>query len=138
MAESENVARFEDETLVRVGTTGIDIADRRLGRAGDPAVLLIMGVAGQLVHWPDAFCEALVERGLQVIRFDNRDSGRSTHLTDAPAPDLRGALAGDLRSVSYTLQDMAADSIGLLDALGIERTHVVGASMGGQIAQTIA
>jgi len=73
-----------------------------------------------------------------VIRFDNRDAGRSSHLADAPAPDLPAVLGGDRASVSYTLSDMAADSIGLLDALGIGSAHLVGASMGGAIAQTAA
>ena len=103
-----------------------------------PVVLLIMGIAAQSIHWPDAFCHALVDRGLQVIRFDNRDIGLSTHLTDAPPPNLPAALAGDLSSVSYTLSDMAADAVGLLDVLGFEKAHVVGASMGGAIAQTMA
>jgi len=101
-------------------------------------VLLIMGLAAQSIHWPDEFCHVLVDSGLQVIRFDNRDAGLSTHLTDTPPPDLRAALAGDLSSVSYTLLDMAADTVGLLDVLGFENAHVVGASMGGQIAQTMA
>jgi pimeloyl-ACP methyl ester carboxylesterase len=96
-----------------------------------PLVLLIMGIAAQSINWPDAFCRALVESGLQVIRFDNRDSGLSTHLTDAPTPNLPVALAGDLSSVSYTLSDMAADAVGLLDALAFGKAHVVGASMGG-------
>jgi pimeloyl-ACP methyl ester carboxylesterase len=127
-----------DEKALNIGTTGIDIVYQRFGKLDAPVVLLIMGVAGQSIHWPDGFCHALVERGLQVIRFDNRDAGLSTHVTDAPPPDLRAALTGDLRSVSYTLSDMAADAVGLLGALGIRRAHVVGASMGGQIAQTMA
>ena len=131
-------ASIVDETALNIGTTGIDIAYQRLGRADAPAVLLIMGLAGQSIHWPDGFCHALVERDLQVMRFDNRDAGLSSHIKDAPPPDLPAVLAGDFRSVSYTLSDMAADSVGLLDALGIQRAHIVGASMGGQIAQAMA
>jgi pimeloyl-ACP methyl ester carboxylesterase len=101
-------------------------------------VLLIMGGGAQMISWPDDFCAALVSRGLQVIRFDNRDVGRSTHMSDAPPPNLQAALAGDLSSASYTLSDMAADTVGLLDALGVEQAHVVGASLGGSIAQTMA
>ena len=126
------------EEKVAAVRTGISIAYQRLGKMDAPVVLLIMGVAAQMIHWPDAFCAALVGRGLQVIRFDNRDAGRSTHLVDVPAPDLPAALRGDLSSVSYTLSDMAADAVGLLDALGVEQAHVVGASMGGQIAQMMA
>jgi len=127
-----------EEKAQRVGPAGIDIVYERMGSPEAPAVLLIMGIAAQLIHWPDAFCEALVGRGLQVIRFDNRDSGLSTHMTDAPAPNLPAAMAGDLSSASYTLSDMAADAVGLLDALGIGRAHVIGASMGGAIGQTMA
>ena len=123
---------------LKVGPNGIEIVFERLGKPDSPAVLLIMGVAAQMIHWPDAFCGALVGSGLQVIRFDNRDAGLSTHLRDAPVPNLRAVLDGDLSSVSYTLSDMAGDAVGLLDGLGIERAHVVGASMGGQIAQTMA
>jgi pimeloyl-ACP methyl ester carboxylesterase len=136
--ENEFDASIVDEKASKVGPAKIDIAYQRLGNRDAPAVLLIMGVAAQSIAWPDAFCQALVERGLQVIRFDNRDVGLSTHLTDAPPPDLRAALAGDLSSVSYTLSDMAADAVGLLVALGIEKAHAVGASMGGAIAQTMA
>ena len=131
-------ASIEDRKAAKVGPAGIDIAYHRLGQPHAPAVLLIMGVAAQSIHWPDGFCHALVERGLQVIRFDSRDAGLSTHLTDAPPPNLPAALAGDLSSASYTLSDMAADTVGLLDVLGIEQAHVVGASMGGYIAQTMA
>jgi pimeloyl-ACP methyl ester carboxylesterase len=127
-----------DEKALKVGPARIDIAYQRLGNPNAPLVLLIMGVATQSIHWPDAFCHALVDHGLQVVRFDNRDAGLSTHMTNAPAPDLPAVLAGDLSSVSYTLSDMAADAVGLLDALGFEKAHVVGASMGGQIAQTMA
>ena len=130
-------ASIVDEKATKVGPAGIDIAYQRLGNPDVPVVLLIMGIGAQSIHWPDAFCHALVAGGLQVIRFDNRDVGLSTHLTDSPPPDLPAAL-GDLSSVSYTLSDMAADAVGLLDALGLEKAHVVGASMGGAIAQTMA
>jgi pimeloyl-ACP methyl ester carboxylesterase len=129
---------IRDEIASKVGPAGIDIAYQRFGAPDAPAVLLIMGISAQLIHWPDAFCQALAGRGLHVIRFDNRDSGLSTHMADAPPPNLPAALAGDLSSVSYTLSDMAADSVGLLDVLGIGKAHLVGASMGGAIAQTVA
>jgi pimeloyl-ACP methyl ester carboxylesterase len=131
-------ASIVDEKASKVGPAGIDIAYQRFGDPDAPVVLLIMGVAAQSIAWPDSFCHALVDRGLQLIRFDNRDVGLSTHLTDAPTPDLPATLAGDLSSVSYTLSDMAADAVGLLDVLGVEKAHVVGASMGGAIAQTMA
>lgn len=130
-ANHESVAR-------RVGPAGIDIVYVRSGDPGAPVVLLIMGLAAQLIHWPEAVWRGLVDAGLQVIRFDNRDSGRSTHMHAAPAADLPAVMAGDRRSVSYTLRDMAGDAVGLLDALGIEQAHVVGCSMGGAIAQTLA
>lgn len=127
-----------DKKASKVGPAGIDIVYQRLGKSDAPLVLLIMGLAAQSIAWPDAFCHALVDRGLQIVRFDNRDAGLSTHLTNAPPPNLPAALAGDLSSMSYTLSDMAADAVGLLDALGFERAHVAGASMGGAIAQTMA
>ncbi|HEX5061270.1 MAG TPA: alpha/beta hydrolase, partial [Kofleriaceae bacterium] len=92
----------------------------------------------QLIGWPDGLCDEIVGRGLHVIRFDNRDVGESTHLTSAPTPNFIAAMAGDTSSASYSLSDMAGDSVGLLDALGIDSAHLVGASMGGFIAQTIA
>jgi pimeloyl-ACP methyl ester carboxylesterase len=127
-----------EQKVSQVGPARIDISYQRIGSGDAPPVLLIMGIAAQSIAWPDDFCHALVQHGLQVIRFDNRDSGLSTHLTDTPPPDLPAALAGDLSSVSYTLSDMAADAAGLLDALGFSTAHIVGASMGGAIAQTMA
>lgn len=121
-----------------IGTAKLEIACERLGDTSAPPVLFIQGVGAQLVGWPDGFCKALTERGLHVIRFDNRDVGRSTHLSQAPKPDLPAALRGDLSSVSYTLSDMAGDAVGLLDALGLDSAHIVGVSMGGAIAQTMA
>jgi pimeloyl-ACP methyl ester carboxylesterase len=129
---------LNEQTATNVGPSAIEIAYERRGNLTDPMVLLIMGVAAQLVHWPDGFLDALLNRGLQVIRFDNRDSGHSTHVEDAPKPDLPAALAGDLSSAAYTLSHMAADAVGLLDALELDAAHVVGASLGGAIAQTIA
>lgn len=127
-----------EQIASKVGLAKIDIAYERMGDAGAPAVLLIMGLGVQMIQWPEAFCRALVDGGLHLVRFDNRDIGRSTHMTGAPPPDLPAALRGDLSSASYTLADMAADSAGLLDALGIEKAHIVGASMGGAIGQHMA
>jgi pimeloyl-ACP methyl ester carboxylesterase len=128
-----------DEQIAKdVGPARLDIAWEQRGDPSHPTVLLVMGIAAQLIHWPIGFLQALVARGLHVVRFDNRDSGRSSHLTHAPPPDLPAALKGDLASASYTLSDMAADAAGLLDALAIDAAHVVGASMGGAIAQTVA
>lgn len=121
-----------------IGPDRIDVAYERRGDPDAPPVLLLMGIAAQLVHWPDGLCDALVGRGLQIIRMDNRDAGRSTHMVGAPEPNLRAALAGDLSSASYTLSEMAADAAGLVETLGFSAVHVVGASMGGAIAQTMA
>lgn len=121
-----------------VGPARIDIAYERLGDLQAPPVLLIMGLGAQLIGWPDGFCDELIGRGLQLIRFDNRDVGESTHLHGAPMPNMLAAMAGDTSSASYTLTDMAADAVGLLDMLGLDTVHLVGASMGGFIAQTIA
>jgi pimeloyl-ACP methyl ester carboxylesterase len=121
-----------------VGPAGIDIAFERFGDPNAPPLLLIMGLGTQMLGWPDGFCGTLADRGVHVIRFDNRDIGLSTHITDAPAPDVGAALTGDPSSASYRLSDMAGDTVGLLDALELATAHVVGASMGGMIAQTLA
>ena len=122
--------------------TGVEIEYVTNGDPGDQAVLAVSGYGSQLVSWHDEFVDALVAQGLFVIRFDNRDVGLSTkfdgQLVDLPA--LMSAVAADesLPDVPYTLSDMAADGIGLLDHLGIERAHVIGRSMGGMIVQMMA
>ncbi|MGO9790288.1 MAG: alpha/beta fold hydrolase [Solirubrobacteraceae bacterium] len=125
------------EIIRRAGPSCVDIAYEQFGDPGAPPVLLVMGLATQMLGWPDEFCSVLVAHGLRVIRFDNRDVGLSTHLHDARRPDLVAALLGDSSSASYTLSDMAADTVGLLDGLGLDSAHIVGASMGGMIAQTV-
>lgn len=117
---------------------GIEIAYEAFGSAGDPPVLLVMGLGTQMLGWDDDFCEELADRGHHVVRFDNRDVGLSTHLHDAPTPDPEGAVGGDLSSASYRLEDMAEDAVGLLDSLGLDSAHFVGVSMGGMIVQTLA
>ncbi|MBV8529522.1 MAG: alpha/beta fold hydrolase [Candidatus Dormibacteraeota bacterium] len=121
-----------------VGPARIDIAYEVFGDPAAPPVLLIMGGGAQMIWWPEGFVDELVQRGLHVIRFDSRDIGRSTHFSDGPPPDVRAAMAGDFTTASYTLSDMAEDSVGLLDVLEIPSAHVVGASLGGMVAQTMA
>jgi pimeloyl-ACP methyl ester carboxylesterase len=121
---------------------GITIHYDSFGNESSEAILLIAGLGTQMIRWTELFCEGLVAKGFRVIRFDNRDVGRSTHFTDAPAlsfSDLSNAIAsGRQPEVPYTLYDMVEDTIGLLDALMIDRAHIVGRSMGGMIAQLMA
>ena len=128
--------------MTAVAANGITIEYESLGDPSAPAILLIMGLGMQLVAWPDAFCQGLVERGFRVIRFDNRDCGLSSKIRIRRQPNLVAALAAAwLRlpvRAPYTLEVMAADAVGLLDALGVRRAHVVGVSMGGMIAQVLA
>lgn len=127
----------------RVEANGLDLAYEQFGRDDDPVLLLIMGLGTQLTAWPDAFCRALADTRLRVIRFDNRDIGLSTQWRDGKRYDsprwafLKSALGRRIRA-PYTLDDMAADTVGLMDALGIERAHLAGISMGGMIAQLVA
>ncbi len=121
----------------RACANGIELVYETFGVEGDPPLLLIMGLGAPRFGWDDRFCRALAERGLWVTRFDNRDVGESTHLHAAARPDLAAALSGDTSSASYRLEDMADDTAGLLDALGIESAHVVGASLGAMVAQTL-
>ena len=121
--------------MAKVGD--VELCYETFGDRDDPALLLVMGLATQMLGWDEDFCAALAERGFFVIRFDNRDSGRSSRMPGRP-PTLGQLVRRSRRAAGYTLDDMAADGVGLLDQLGIERAHVVGASMGGMIAQTIA
>jgi pimeloyl-ACP methyl ester carboxylesterase len=121
----------------RATANGIEIVYETIGDPSNPPLLLVMGLGTQLIHWDVELCELFAERGFYVIRFDNRDAGRSTYI-DAPVPNIRRAMAGLRIDAPYLLADMADDAFGLLDNLGIEAAHVAGASMGGMIAQTMA
>ena len=125
------------EQLCTVGD-GVELCYETFGDPEAPAMLLTMGLATQMLGWHEDFCEELAGRGFHVIRFDNRDVGRSSAMRDLPVPTLRQLALRSKKAAGYTLSDMAGDAVGLLDQLGIERAHVVGASMGGMIAQTIA
>lgn len=116
---------------------GITIEYEAFGAPDDPTVLLVMGFASQLIHWDPVFCQEIADAGYRVIRFDNRDVGLSTWFDEAGVPDLLAVLGGQA-SAPYGLDDMAEDAVGLLDALGVPTAHVVGVSMGGMIAQTLA
>lgn len=129
---------------VQVPSSGgpIELEYEVLGSRQDPPVLLVMGFTAQMIAWPDRFCQLLVDRGLCVIRFDNRDCGLSTKLhgvsVDAGSVMAAQMTGSEVPAVPYTLSDMAADAIGLLDGLGFADAHIVGASMGGMIVQTMA
>jgi pimeloyl-ACP methyl ester carboxylesterase len=128
--------------MPQLRANGIDIEYESFGRERDPLILFIMGFAAQLILWPEALCLGLAAKGFRVVRFDNRDVGKSTHFASLAAPDSRALLAeimaGRRPDVPYSLDDMADDAVGLMDALRVERAHIVGASMGGMIAQLVA
>jgi pimeloyl-ACP methyl ester carboxylesterase len=121
---------------------GIELEYETFGESAHPALLLIMGLGSPMIMWEEEFCRGLADRGFFVVRYDNRDCGRSTKLDHLELPDVaamagRWIQGGEIDG-PYRLSDMAADAAGLLDALGIERAHTVGVSMGGMIAQTLA
>ena len=123
--------------LQRVPSNGIEIAYETFGDRSDPPIVLVMGLGTQMLAWPDEFCADLAGRGRYVVRFDNRDVGASTHLSDVPAPGI-GAVLTRRRPPPYTLDDMADDALGLIEALELGPVHLVGASLGGFVAQTAA
>ncbi len=116
---------------------GITIEYETAGDPGQPPLVLVMGLGGQLIAWDEAFVDTLAARGFYVVRFDNRDIGRSTWFDEAGVPDVMAAFLGQVRP-AYLLSDLAADTAGLLEALGLESAHVLGVSMGGMIAQSLA
>lgn len=119
----------------------IDVYFDVYGSDGDPTVLLVPGLGAQCLVYDDEFCDLLCRAGLRVVRYDNRDVGLSTHLDGAPADAMSAvmaAMSGQAVDAAYTLSDMAADAIGLVDSLDVESFHVAGSSMGGMISQTIA
>jgi pimeloyl-ACP methyl ester carboxylesterase len=130
------IASNDGERMVDVGR-GIELCCETFGQRADPPLLLIMGLGMQMLHWPPGLIAQLVERRLYVVRFDNRDRGRSTHM-QVPPPSRVRLLTRRFGPEQYTLDDMARDTVGLLDALELESAHLVGVSMGGMIAQTVA
>jgi pimeloyl-ACP methyl ester carboxylesterase len=124
----EQMCRVSDE---------IELCYETFGDPSDPTALLVMGLATQMLGWPEDFCEQLAGRGFHVVRFDNRDSGRSTHLKGRPPKPLE-LLTRSTKPAVYRLSDMADDAAGLLRELDLAPAHVIGASMGGMIAQTLA
>jgi pimeloyl-ACP methyl ester carboxylesterase len=124
--------------MPNVTANGIQIEYDTFGEDSSPALLLIIGAGGQIIYWELEFCESLAKRGLFVIRFDNRDAGLSTKFDEAGIPDMMAAMEGKPVATAYSLDDMAADAVGLLDALGIQKAHICGSSMGGEIAQIIS
>ena len=128
--------------MPQLSANGIEIEYESFGLESDPTVLLIMGLGMQMIAWPEPFCRELAAQGFQVIRYDNRDTGFSTKFNGARSPSVAALMIRSLLRlpirVPYTLRDMADDAIGLIDALDIETAHIVGASMGGMIAQNIA
>jgi pimeloyl-ACP methyl ester carboxylesterase len=127
---------FGDERVAPAN--GIELAYQELGDADGQPLLLVMGLATQMLAWDEGFCGLLAERGFRVVRFDNRDIGRSTKIESAGVPRRVDMMLGRRASAPYLLRDMAADTAGLMDHLGIDSAHVAGASMGGMIVQTMA
>jgi pimeloyl-ACP methyl ester carboxylesterase len=122
-------------------SNGIEICYETFGDPADPTLLLVMGLGAQMTGWDEGFIAELVSRGLQVVRFDNRDTGKSTWFDDATydvAAGQAASRAGQPVEAPYNLSDMANDAIAVLDHLGIDRAHIAGASMGGMLVQTIA
>lgn len=128
--------RFGDELLAPAN--GIELCYQEMGDPEGEPLLLVMGLATQMIAWDEEFCGMLAERGFRVVRFDNRDIGCSTKIRSAGVPNMLHMAIGRSGSAPYFLRDMASDTVGLMDHLGIDSAHLVGASMGGMIVQSTA
>jgi pimeloyl-ACP methyl ester carboxylesterase len=132
-----SIARLDPEEKL-AEANGLRLCYQTFGAPADPPLLLVMGLGAQMIWWADGLCERLAARGFHVVRFDNRDIGKSTWIS-TPPPDLARVMARlEPLSAPYALEDMARDAVGLMDALGLAEAHIVGASMGGMIAQLMA
>jgi pimeloyl-ACP methyl ester carboxylesterase len=133
---------LKETIMAKIDANSIQIEYETFGEPDSPALLLIIGFACQLIDWDEELCRQLAQQGHYVIRFDNRDAGLSSKIDDAGVPDIMKTMEaqkkGETVNPPYTFDDMAADAVGLLDALGIKKAHMCGMSMGGMIAQTIA
>ena len=130
------MSSLSDERLARAN--GIELAYQEIGEADGEPLILIMGLAVQMLGWEEGLCAMLAERGFRVVRFDNRDIGHSTILREAGMPSRYDMFSGRRASAAYTLSDMADDTFGLMDHLGMDAANLVGVSMGGMIGQTMA
>jgi pimeloyl-ACP methyl ester carboxylesterase len=127
---------FSEERMAPAN--GIELCYQEMGDPDGQPLILVMGLATQMIAWDEEFCSLLADRGYRVVRFDNRDVGRSTKIREAGLPPKVDMMLGRKGSAAYLLRDMADDTVGLMDHLGFDTAHVVGASMGGMIAQTLA
>jgi pimeloyl-ACP methyl ester carboxylesterase len=127
---------FGEERMA--SANGIELAYQEMGEESGEPLLLVMGLATQMIAWDEGFCALLAERGFRVVRFDNRDVGRSTKIDGAGLPSRVDMMSGRRATAPYLLRDMARDTVGLMDHLEVDSAHLVGASMGGMIAQTTA
>jgi pimeloyl-ACP methyl ester carboxylesterase len=140
----KNHAYYSDggDPMPKASANQISIEYETFGNPSSPPILLIIGLGAQLIYWDEVFCRQLAEAGLYVIRFDNRDSGLSTKFDEAGVPDVSDTISKLMNrqkvTPPYTIEDMAADAVGLLDALKIKKAHICGMSMGGMIAQALA
>jgi pimeloyl-ACP methyl ester carboxylesterase len=124
--------------MPRANANGLQLEYDTFGSSADTPLVLVMGLGGQMINWSVTFCELLAAQGFYVVRFDNRDVGLSSYFDDLPRTDLAAVLRGDYGTVPYLLADLAEDVVGLFDALGFAKAHVVGVSMGGMIVQQLA